>query len=332
MTLIPRILLALTVAFVPSLAYVLLVSWLDRHEREPVRLLIVTFIWGAVPAVMLSVAVEYLLERPIAGNISLLFPELDAVSMAAAVVEELAKGVALLVLYLVARAEFDSVLDGIVYGAVIGFGFAMTENTFYFLEAFQSDVRAQWTAIIVVRSLLFGFNHAFYTAITGAGFGLAAVTQSQLRRWRWLFPAGALLLAVAFHAVHNLGIALSSSSRLALVITLLANWGGVALLVIIVLLAWRQEQRWIATELAAEVGDTLTPAEYQASSSYGRRLGVWLRGLGEGEWQQARRRSYHHRLITELAFAKRRARVLGDSPALQAQVEHLRRRVRETRP
>ena len=49
------ILLSLLVAFIPALGYTLLVWWLDRYEREPFRLLVVAFFWGAVPAIALAV-------------------------------------------------------------------------------------------------------------------------------------------------------------------------------------------------------------------------------------------------------------------------------------
>ncbi len=44
------------------------------------------------------------------------------------------KGLALVALFYLARQEFDGPLDGIVYGALIGFGFSMTENLLYFLH------------------------------------------------------------------------------------------------------------------------------------------------------------------------------------------------------
>ncbi len=48
------ILLASALALVPTLVYALLVWWLDRYEKEPLPLLVVAFLWGAVPAVILA--------------------------------------------------------------------------------------------------------------------------------------------------------------------------------------------------------------------------------------------------------------------------------------
>ena len=56
-------------------------------------------------------------------------------------------------------------------------------------------------------------------------------------------------------------MALAATNRAALLIAILANWGGVFLLVVIVLLAWEEERQWIAIELWPEVGTTLTPED-----------------------------------------------------------------------
>ena len=158
-----------------------------------------------------------------------------------------------LLLFFLVRNEFDNVLDGIVYGAVIGFGFAMTENALYFIDLLRRGGADQFTNVAMLRLLLFGLNHAFYSAIVGAGFGLAAEVTGPLRRWRWLFPLLGLFLAIAFHSVHNLGMALAATNRAALLIAVIANWGGVFLLLVIVLLAWEEERQWIAIELWPEV-------------------------------------------------------------------------------
>ena len=168
------ILLSLLVAFIPALGYTLLVWWLDRYEREPFRLLVVAFFWGAVPAIALAVLLEYRLGNPFAALDTVLLREFGMDSLAAPVIEELAKGLALLLLFFLVRNEFDNVLDGIVYGAVIGFGFAMTENALYFIDLLRRGGADQFTNVAMLRLLLFGLNHAFYSAIVGAGFGLAA--------------------------------------------------------------------------------------------------------------------------------------------------------------
>ncbi len=79
------------------------------------------------------------------------------------------------------RHEFDGVLDGLIYGVLIGFGFAMTENFFYFIGAFDEGGFVNLTAVIILRSVVFGLNHAFYTSLTGIGFGLGAAPAAAVR-------------------------------------------------------------------------------------------------------------------------------------------------------
>lgn len=54
-------LLAIIVAAPPTAAYMLILWWFDRYEKEPRRLLLAAFLWGAVPAIILSLLVEVVL-------------------------------------------------------------------------------------------------------------------------------------------------------------------------------------------------------------------------------------------------------------------------------
>src|SRR4029077_17877618 len=59
-------------------------------------------------------------------------PGLDvSTAFSAGILEELAKGSAVLLLFLVMRNEFDDVVDGIVYGAAVGLGFNFMESISY---------------------------------------------------------------------------------------------------------------------------------------------------------------------------------------------------------
>src|SRR3712207_3352311 len=156
---------------------------LDRYEREPLHLLAVTFLWGALPALIVAVLAELVLGR--LGE-DIFHPAQEA-TLIAPLVEEPLKALALIALFLFMRHEFNGVLDGIVYGALIGFGFAMSENMLYYL-ANPEQLAPLW----LLRSVLFGFNHAFFTSIVGIGLGLV-----RLDRRRWLGYAvlpGALAL------------------------------------------------------------------------------------------------------------------------------------------
>ena len=120
-------------AVAPALGYTGLLLLLDRHEREPFGLMLGMLLWGAAVAAPLASALNDLVLSWTTARA--LVPIL-----AAPLVEETAKGLGLLVLLGLVPHEIDDTLDGLVYGAVIGIGFAMTENLTYFtLAAVQGD-------------------------------------------------------------------------------------------------------------------------------------------------------------------------------------------------
>lgn len=322
------ILASLLAAFIPTVLYTGLVWWADRHEREPLPLLLAAFFWGAVPAVLAALAIEialdpgtqHMLDRSLLGGPS-------PTALVAPVMEEIAKGVALLIVAVLIAREFDGILDGIVYGAVIGFGFAMTENTLYFIGAYSEQGWGWWGVIVMLRAVVFGFNHAFFTACTGIGFGLAVLTRR--RAARWLFPLLGLAAAIFFHALHNLGAELADRSILPFIIGTLADWGGFWLLILIVILTWESERRWLADGLADEVGALLQPQEYQAMLSFSGRAVRRLAALPLWQGGAGRQTAQFQRRLVDLAFLKARLRRVEQADARQA--DDLRRRAAQLR-
>ncbi len=52
-------------------------------------------------------------------------------------------------------------------------GFAMVENVLYYQAAFAEGGQAAWNSTVIIRGVIFGLSHAFYTALTGLGVALA---------------------------------------------------------------------------------------------------------------------------------------------------------------
>ena len=165
------IILSLLAGGAATALYAWLVWWLDRYEKEPWWLLALVFLWGAVPAVILSVVIELILDIPISVLGHGLAYEVAGGSVVAPVVEEVAKGLAVFGVLLFVRREMDDVLDGIVYGAMAGLGFAFTENFFYFVGSLQEGGWGVWVVVVLMRTVIFGLNHAFFTGVTGAAVG-----------------------------------------------------------------------------------------------------------------------------------------------------------------
>jgi hypothetical protein len=233
---------------------------------------------------------------------------------------------ALLGLFVFLRHEFDSVLDGIIYGALVGFGFAMTENVFYFIGSFLAEGWAGWGMVVFLRAIVFGLNHAFFTSLTGAALGFARLSRAA---WgRWLAPPLGLGLAIGFHAVHNLGASLSELSCMTVFFSLLTDWGGILIVFVVILLAAQQEKEWITQELKEEVASgVLSQADYALTISY------WQRFLARGEallgwrWQRWGQLGRLFQLATELAFKKYQLRAAGDGEDTRVAIVRLRNRI-----
>lgn len=313
-------------ALIPTAFYVLLVWWLDRYEKEPLWLLAIAFLWGAVPAAILSIAFELLLDIPIyALGGEGLAANLVSVSLSAPLVEESCKGIALVGLVFLFGREFDSVLDGIVYGAMIGFGFAMTENVAaYFVPILSEEGIGAGLVNILMRTVIFGFNHAFWTAITGAATAYARLSRDWLRRL--VVPIAGWATAVAFHGVHNAGATLVEQTLcLSLGLSLMVDWGGVVVLLVVALLVLRKERLWIQRGLEDEVRrGALRPQELALLDSAGRRLGVRWQAWSRGGWEAYRVVGAYFQCATELAFKKHRLRSLGDEGGNLAEIQRLR--------
>ncbi|MFZ1753046.1 MAG: PrsW family intramembrane metalloprotease, partial [Caldilineaceae bacterium] len=260
---------SLAAAVIPTFFYALAFYLADRYEREPVWMGIVAFLWGAIPAVVTSLFGEIIIGVPFVGDPGSLTAAVVESALVAPVVEELAKGAALFAIYKFMRNEFDGVLDGLTYGALIGFGFAMTENFLYFVGAFSEGGFVDLSLLIFLRAVIFGLNHALYTGLFGIGLGMArqATSPTSARRW----AVAGFAAAVGSHALHNLGASLSSVNGLGIVLSLGLAVGGIALVGIVMLLTWRQEHLWLRDELLGEVGVLLSQAEYDSLLSGWRR-------------------------------------------------------------
>ena len=309
-------LVSIAAGVLPTAAYVLIVWRIDRYEKEPMRLLAAAFLWGALPAVILAVVVEQLLGLPFTA-LAAPFDQLISASLIAPPAEEFVKALALLGLFRLAHYEFDGVLDGIIYGSLIGFGFAMTENILYFLGS-QTDLRS-WSTVVVGRALAFGFNHAMFTSLTGIGLGLARYVRSVARR-RLLIVVG-VGAATTAHFFHNFFLSTDSLCLL----SLLLDWLGVLVVLVIVVLTWRRERGWIEAQLAEEVEwGVISRRQLEAVTSRRRRWAMAWGALGTSGWQEARLQRSLAQSATELAFKKHQREAMGEEGGNSVTIASLR--------
>lgn len=303
------LLFSVLAAALPVLAYVALIYWADRYEKEPWWLLSAAFLWGAIPAAVLAIALNAIFSAPFYLLLDSGPADLVSGGLVAPVVEETAKALVLFAILFFWRHELNSLLDGMIYGAMVGMGFAMVENVLYYVSAFQDGGQAAWNGLVIVRGLVFGLNHALYTSLTG--LGIAAARLSPNLFVRLTAPLLGLAAAIGLHAFHN--VAMYSGGALGFLAGLTFDWGGVALTALIIVLALYQERQWMKRYLADEVGlGTLSADEYDLVRSAARRnrlrLGLLVRD-GPSAWRRSGRR---YRECSELAYHKRHYAVFGD--------------------
>jgi RsiW-degrading membrane proteinase PrsW (M82 family) len=171
---------------------ILICFWLDRYEPEPARYRLAALGWGAVAAVALSFLAEALLFGLPGTN------EFVDAAVAAPFVEEFGKGLFLVAVVIFRRSEIHGLLDGIIYGALVGIGFAFVEDIVYYLQSLQAG---QLGVTFVLRGIMGPFAHPLFTAATGIGIGIAVSTRRPAVRV--LAPILGFLAAVVMHGIWN---------------------------------------------------------------------------------------------------------------------------------
>jgi RsiW-degrading membrane proteinase PrsW (M82 family) len=197
---IGSIVVALTVPIIPALGIFLLVNFIDRFEHEPWYLRLAAFLWGAIIAIPPALFIEQKIDS---GLQTLLDPGTSDVlrialqGLNAGITEETIKGLGLLLLFFILRDEFDNVTDGIVYGALIGAGFAMIENFSYFALNSKNFL----VFLIVGRVILGWLGHSTFIACFGAALGYVRYTRV---RWKQIvIPLLGYLVAVGLHSFFD---------------------------------------------------------------------------------------------------------------------------------
>ncbi len=305
-----------------TVIYLLFIRVMDLYEREPLRYVVPVFLWGFAVATTVSGLFNTLLKVTLSSVTSMRVADFFTVVVAAPVVEECSKGLALFIIFFIAYLasrrrrliEFAGVMDGIVYGSAVGFGFALAEDILY---GMQFGVET-----FVVRRIFGGFAHAAFTSLVGIGIGLIPFVHDKVLKP--ILPLLGLLGAILLHATFNFTAVLFGP--LAYVVLFF-----VVILYLLIIVAWLAfERRTIRSELSDEVGRTITPEEYTILPTFFRRTGYYLKLVLSGHllaWLSTRRL---HATAVDLALAKGLAR-RSPTPAREERVRALRQKLRSLR-
>ncbi|MGH2478411.1 MAG: PrsW family intramembrane metalloprotease, partial [Ktedonobacteraceae bacterium] len=195
------LLAAIVIPAIPAIGIGVLVNFMDRFEREPWFLRLAAFLWGAIiaipPALFIEKQIDTLLSNWLVNNGNNLLIHALYQALNAGITEETIKGLGLILLFIILRDEFDNVTDGIVYGALIGAGFAMVENFNYFAINGQNSL----AFLIVGRIILGWLGHSTFIACFGAALGY--IRHTRIRWKQTVIPLLGYLLAVGLHSFFD---------------------------------------------------------------------------------------------------------------------------------
>ncbi len=264
-----------------ALPVLIVVYVLDLYEREPLSLVAGALLWGAAAATSLAALGNDGWGLVVARVGGPAFAARWTAALTAPIVEEVLKGAGVVLIYLIARDEVDDAMDGFVYGAVCGLGFAIVEDVFYFVAVFGGTVRGVVMGFFV-RVIASGlYSHVLYTGLVGMGVGILVSKRGAVPvSTRRAQAAGLFAVAVAGHFLWDSPLLSFFPSQPWtgtdwLLVPIATAAKGLPLLLFVVVavrLARRRERHWLDRVLDAEVPfEAIVEAEIDALREPGRR-------------------------------------------------------------
>lgn len=188
-------------SIVPAFLLVVTIWSRDPTAREPLSLLGVTFVLAALFASFAAVVNSLLLPGfeviPLVGMPLFFF-------LVVGPIEEFVKVLAVRV-YAFGSDQFETVVDGAVYGAVAGLGFAAIENLIYIVyfsvtvTPVATIIEQQYAVAIAVTRSFVGPGHVVFSAWAGFYLGLAKFNPEN----RLPILLKGVVIAAFIHALYN---------------------------------------------------------------------------------------------------------------------------------
>lgn len=310
------LLIGMVSATIPVPLYLVLVLWIDRYEAEPFWMLATAFFWGALIAVFFA----FLINTVSGVAVSMMTNSMRAgrtfgAVISAPIVEETAKAIILFAFFFWKKEEFDGVIDGIVYAAMAGLGFAMTENIQYYGKAVMEGGGGGLTFVFILRGALAPFSHPMFTSLTGIGLGLSRQTRNAAVKW--IAPPFGLMAAISMHSIWN-GSGMLFGGAAFILTYILIMIPAFFIMLVVIFLALKREGQIVREYLTPDFqGGLITQQEYNQFGSVRGRMGASFNAFsrgGFGHWRAARQMN---QLASELAF--HRSRVARGITAADAQ-------------
>ena len=157
---------------VPLAIVVSVLLFIDRFELEPLGMKLAALAWGGGVSIFFGIMgnefVQYSVTEQTGDEVQgMIF----SVVVGAPVVEELLKGLGVLVIVWARRTHISSAIDGLVYAGFAACGFLVVEDFTYFVRAVLTD--GDLGQMFFQRVVMGVFGHVMYTSCMGWATGWA---------------------------------------------------------------------------------------------------------------------------------------------------------------
>lgn len=236
--------IALFIAFTIPLLFLLALNKFDLYKTGQIKFNVATLISGLVAY---EIAAQI---NPAMVNAGWVTWD-QVIRITAPIIEELLK--ALILIYLVQRADFNYVVDGALYGFGAGIGFAIIEN-------FEYVTGNPEIALSVALARVFSTNLVHATA--SGLIGTALAYRRGDATWRgWAVVLGGYVISILIHMIFNTMV----SAGAFLVVAIIFGLTGMGLIWYVIKRGLNIQKEWVAEKL--NMTDRVTRQESKVVSN-----------------------------------------------------------------
>lgn len=185
----------LYIALAPVLVIALYIYYRDKHESEPIGLLLLALGLGAiitVPIIFVETVLDDYWKKKYLATSDLFTSAAYTAFIVAACTEEIFKFLAVLAFW--NNKNFNELFDGIVYAVFISLGFAGVENILYVISSEEGGF-----VVGIMRALTAVPGHALFAVAMGYHLGLAKFNPDR----RLLQLLLAIFVPIVLHGVYD---------------------------------------------------------------------------------------------------------------------------------
>jgi len=177
-------------ALAPVIAIIFYINVKDKYEKEPKKLLLYSFLLGAIVSIFIS-TILYIISNEIIQikDEHSIWEQFIQAFFVVALIEEFSKYV-IVRFYAQPKKEFNEPFDGIIYAVMVSMGFAAVENIMYVIEGgYPTALLRAFTAVPA---------HATFGILMGYFMGKAKFSNNRV-----LWNLVGLLTAIIFHGAYD---------------------------------------------------------------------------------------------------------------------------------